>query len=148
MQEHDFVHALRQHCAGQWDFPLAPYYAPSDNHLRVLFGQNCVEGITATNPGFYGPQGRQLRAPVRFPGYLDMLQRFEYQGHKIVNLEMETAAILGLSQLLGHQAVSLSVILANRAYGTFSQNPEQAVERLVEMAMEKILSDEWLVVSG
>ena len=138
LQQHELVKALRKHCAGAWDFPLAPYYAPADETLRQLFSAECREGITATNPGFYGPQGRQLRAPVRFPGYLDLLQRFDYQGQKIVNLEMETAAILGLSHLMGHRAVSLSVILANRPQGTFSNNPGKAVERLVEMALERI----------
>ena len=139
LQDHEYVQALRAHCSGLWNFPLAPYYAPADIALRALFSHACHEGITATNPGFYGPQGRQLRAPVRFPGYLDMLQRFEYQGNRIVNLEMETAAVFGLSHLLGHQAISLSVILANRTHGTFSRNPGRAVERLVEMAMEQIL---------
>jgi uridine phosphorylase len=95
-------------------------------------------GITATNAGFYGPQGRQLRAPVRFPGYLDLLQQFDYQGEKIVNLEMETAAILGLSHLLGHKAISLSVILANRSKGTFSKNPAKSIGKLIRLALEKI----------
>lgn len=138
LQQHEMVKALRAHCAGAWDFPLAPYYAPADEILRQIFSAECREGITATNPGFYGPQGRQLRVPVRFPGYLDMLERFDYQGQKIVNLEMETAAILGLSHLMGHRAVSLSVILANRPQGTFSKNPGKAVERLIEMTLERI----------
>jgi uridine phosphorylase len=135
---HPAVVALREHCAGQWDFPLAPYFAPADSTLMQLVSVDFYRGITATNPGFYGPQGRQLRAPVRFSGYLDLLQQFDYHGEKIVNLEMETAAILGLSHLLGHKAISLSVILANRSKGTFSKNPAKSVGKLIRLALERI----------
>ncbi len=139
-QNHPLLSALRNHCKAQWDFPLAPYFVEADQDLLRHFSANFHQGITATNPGFYGPQGRQLRAPVRQAHYLDLLQSFEFQERKIVNLEMETAAIYGLSQLLGHRAVSLSAILANRAEGKFSQNPARSVRRLLETALEKISS--------
>lgn len=113
-QNHPLLTALRKHAAGQWDFPLSPYFAEGDPGLLRHFSGHFHPGITATNCGFYGPQGRRLRATVRFPGYLDMLQTFEFRGEKIVNLEMETAAIYGLANLLGHRAISLSAILANR----------------------------------
>ncbi|MFN0036623.1 MAG: nucleoside phosphorylase [Saprospiraceae bacterium] len=139
-QGHPLLAALRAHCKGEWDFPLGPYFAEGDESLLRQFSSNFHQGITATNPGFYGPQGRQLRAPLRQPRYLDLLQTFAFEGKKILNLEMETAAIYGLSQLLGHRAVSLSVILANRAEGNFSLNPARSVRRLVETAFEKISS--------
>ncbi len=137
-QHHPLLSALREHSRGQWDFPLAPYFAEGNQALLQHFTQYFHHGITSTNPGFYGPQGRQLRAPVRQPRYLDILQTFDYQGSRIVNLEMETAAIYGLSQLLGHRAISLSAILANRAEGKFSSNPARSVKRLLETALEKI----------
>lgn len=137
-QQHPLLTALREHCHGQWDFPLAPYFAEGNQALLQHFTQHFHHGITSTNPGFYGPQGRQLRAPVRQPKYLDILQTFDYQGARIVNLEMETAAIYGLSQLLGHRAISLSAILANRAEGKFSSNPARSVKRLLETALERI----------
>ena len=140
-QQHPLLAALRAHTAGEWDFPVSPYFAEGDKSLLRHFSQNFHAGITATNPGFYGPQGRQLRAPVRLPEYLDLLQTFEFQGNKIVNLEMETAAIYGLAQLLGHRAISLSAILAHRPSGTFSRNPEKAVRRLIETVFEKISND-------
>ncbi|MBC7777182.1 MAG: nucleoside phosphorylase [Phycisphaerae bacterium] len=139
-QNHPLLAALRNHCNGAWDFPLAPYFAEADQGLLQYFTENFHQGITATNPGFYGPQGRQLRAIVRQPRYLDLLQSFEFQEKRIVNLEMETAAIYGLSQLMGHRALSLSAILANRAAGQFSRNPAQSVRRLLETALEKISS--------
>lgn len=137
-QNHPLLAALRAHAAGQWDFPVSPYFAEGDANLLQVFSQNFHHGLTATNSGFYGPQGRQLRALVRLPRYLDLLQTFEFQGKKIANLEMETAGIYGLASLLKHRAVSLSAILANRPAGTFSRNPEKAVRRLIEIVLEKI----------
>lgn len=137
-QNHPLLAALREHTGEDWEFPLSPYFVDGDEGLLNTFSQGFYTGITMTNPGFYGPQGRRLRAPVRQPRYLDLLQSFEFQGRKIVNLEMETAAIYGLSQLLGHRAVSLSVILANRAQGKFSVNPAKSVRLLLETALGKI----------
>jgi uridine phosphorylase len=136
-QNHPLISALRKHTSGKWDFPVAPYFAQGDKKLLRLFPDFHL-GITATNPGFYGPQGRQLRAPVAQPQYLDLLQSFDYQGQRIVNLEMETAAIYGLSQLLGHRALSISTILANRPLGQFSTQPGRSVRRLLENVLEKI----------
>ena len=137
-QNHHLLSALREHTSGQWDFPVSPYFAEGDAGLLHHFSQNFHHGITATNSGFYGPQGRRLRAPVRLSNYLDLLQTFEFQGKRIVNLEMETAGIYGLAKLLGHHAVSLSAVLANRPAGTFSPNPERPVRRLIEIVLEKI----------
>jgi uridine phosphorylase len=140
-QNHALVAALREHTGEDWEFPLKPYYSNGSSPLLEIFSSHGVhQGITMTNPGFYGPQGRQLRAAVRQPRYLDLLQTFSYEGQKIVNLEMETSAIYGLAEILGHQAISLSVILANRALGTFSGNPSLGVEQLLEMALEQIES--------
>lgn len=139
-QNHPLLAALREHFGEDWGFPLAPYFSEGDAALLDVFKEGFHQGITATNPGFYGPQGRQLRAAVRLPNYLDYLQSFAFDGRKILNLEMETAAIYGLSRLLGHRAISLSVILANRASGTFSSNPEKGVSKLIETALDKISS--------
>ena len=137
-QQHPLLAALRAHTAGQWDFPVSPYFAEADAVLGQVFSQHFHRGITATNSGFYGPQGRRLRAPFRLPAYLDLLQTFEFQKEKIVNLEMETAGIYGLANLLGHRAISLSAILANRPAGTFSRDPEKTVRRLIKIVLEKI----------
>lgn len=137
-QQHPALDALRRHFAGVWDFPVAPYYAPADPALAAAFKAGFFSGITATNPGFYGPQGRQLRAPVRLPQYLDILQQYSFENQRIANLEMETAAMYGLSQLLGHRALSLSAILANRPLGQFSPDPAKAVDRLIQNVLEKI----------
>jgi len=140
MQDNLALQALRGHCAGQWAFPVSPYFAEGDRSLLQQFDTGFKQGFTATNPGFYGPQGRRLRAAVAYPAYLDMLQGFKFHENKILNLEMETAAIYGLSKLLGHRAVSLSAVLANRATGTFSRRPEKTVQDLIEFVLEKIFN--------
>lgn len=138
LQNHPLLAELRAHMGEDWAFPVSPYFTSGDAGWLDVFQKDFYQGITMTNPGFYGPQGRQLRAPVRQPRYLDLLQQFDYQGQKIVNLEMETAAIYGLANLLGHRAVSLSVILANRALGQFSADSGKAIRRLIETALGRL----------
>jgi uridine phosphorylase len=135
---HPAIEALRAHVGPAWDFPVRPYFSEADPALIRQLGGLGPNGITASNAGFYGPQGRQLRAPVALPQYLDLLQGFHYNGMPLINLEMETSAIYGLSSLLGHQALSLSAILANRPTGAFSKDPARAVKRLIEAALGKI----------
>jgi uridine phosphorylase len=97
------------------------------------------KGITATAGGFYGPQGRVLRLPIQDGKLNAKMDNFNFDGNKITNLEMETAAIYGLSALLGHQAVSLNAIIANRASGTFSEDPYKAVDELIASTLEKLV---------
>lgn len=118
-----------------------PYIVGCGLNLRnKLFSDQIFEGITGTAPGFYGPQGRVLRLEVQDDKLNDNLQSFNHKSHRITNLEMETSAIYGLSKLLGHQAVSLNAIIANRANGTFTQDTKQAVENLIQYALDKIAS--------
>ena len=137
-QQHPVVQALRAHFSGHWDFPIAPYFAEADPELLQTFSAGFYPGFTATNPGFYGPQGRQLRAPVQIPEYLDLLQQFSFDDTPILNLEMETAALFGLSKLLGHRAISLSAIIANRPLKKFSTNPRLAIQKLIEQVLKTI----------
>lgn len=97
------------------------------------------KGMTATAGGFYGPQGRVLRLPVQDPSLNNKMDTFNFNGLRITNLEMETSAIYGLSKLLGHHAVSLNAIIANRANGAFSKNPGQAVKKLIIYTLNKIV---------
>ncbi|MBL7805688.1 MAG: nucleoside phosphorylase [Saprospiraceae bacterium] len=140
LQEHPLLAALGKHAAqrGPWQFPLPPYFAETDRDLLRHFAPAFQTGLTATNPGFYAPQGRQLRAKNRLANYLEVLSSFNFEGRRFVNLEMETAALFGLASVLGHRAASLSVVLANRADGTFSHDPERAVAKLIEKVLEKI----------
>lgn len=118
--------------------PITPYIAEGSIHLRAAFANKMASGITVTCPGFYGPQGRVLRAPIAFPNLIDALGTFSSRGHRVTNFEMETSAIYGLGKLLGHQCLSISAIVANRVSGTFSADGGKAVERMIEACLPVI----------
>ncbi len=121
------------------ELPVAPYFVEGSQTLLQQLGQNDHRGITITAPGFYAPQGRQLRARSALTrNFLEKLAAFSSHEHRITNFEMETSAIYGLSRILGHQAMSCNVILANRARNSFSADPGKAVEHLVETLMTRI----------
>ncbi|WMI65047.1 nucleoside phosphorylase [Aestuariibaculum sp. YM273] len=104
----------------------------------ILIEDHIFKGVTLTAGGFYGPQGRVLRLPVQDPDLNKKIDSFSFQGMTVTNLEMETSAIYGLSKLLGHHAVSLNAIIANRATGDFSKNPSETIEKLITYTLNKI----------
>ncbi|MFK8287824.1 nucleoside phosphorylase [Capnocytophaga canimorsus] len=124
----------------QWDLQKGrPYIVGCGASLREkLVSDHIFEGITGTAPGFYGPQGRVLRLAVQDAQLNDKLHSFKYKNFRMTNLEMETSAIYGLSRLLGHQAVSLNAIIANRANGTFTKDTKQAVENLIVYGLNQL----------
>ena len=103
-----------------------------------LYENQILKGVTATCGGFYGPQGRILRLEPKDSVFRDKLQSFRFETLRITNFEMETSAIYGLSKLLGHQACSMNAILANRANGIFSKNPEETVDQLIKYTLKKL----------
>ena len=105
-----------------------------------LVSNKVFKGMTATAGGFYGPQGRILRLAVKDPNLNSKIDSFDYHGIKVTNLEMETSAIYGLSKLLGHRACSMNAIIANRALGMFSKNPEKVIQDLILYTLEKMVS--------
>lgn len=116
------------------------YYAPGDEILTGLFRKkkNFYHGFTVTCGGFYGPQGRTLRLKNEIDNFVGLLNSFESDGRKILNFEMETAAIYGLGKLMGHYCCSLSVIIANRITEKFSKNPAVAIDRLIRNVLESL----------
>lgn len=119
-----------------------PYLAYSDAGLNKRFSniQDIQIGITATLPGFYAPQGRKLRGEMQNEGFMEKLKAFRHKEKMITNFEMETAGIYGMADLLGHRAVSLNVILANRITGEFSADPQRSIRKLIEMTLEQFVS--------
>ncbi len=117
-----------------------PLIIGNSKALEKRFDSDLVfKGITATAGGFYGPQGRVLRLALEDSGLNNKIDTFHYHGHRISNFEMETSVIYGLSKLLGHNALSLNAIIANRADGTFSKNSKQTIEKLIEYVLEKLI---------
>lgn len=125
-----------------WDIRKGkPYVIKCSEKLEKLIESDKIfKGITATAGGFYGPQGRVLRLEIQDPELNNKMDNFNFDGDRITNLEMETAAIYGLSALLGHNALSLNAIIANRASGTFSEDPYKAVDELIAYTLDKIVS--------
>lgn len=117
---------------------MATIYAiDASKHMLEHFKLLGKEGITITAPGFYAPQSRKLRLDYSFDIIKSVLA-VELEEHVITNLEMETAGIYGLAKMLGHKAISLNAILANRYTGEFSQTPNATIEQLVENAFELV----------
>ena len=123
-----------------WDLKKGkPYVIACSQVLEKRFTNDLMHtGITATAGGFYGPQGRVLRLNIQDKALNSKMDSFRYEDQKIANLEMETAAIYGLSALLGHNALSLNAIIANRVSGTFSKDPYKAVDELIAYTLDKM----------
>ena len=121
--------------------PFNPFYIPAPCNMSSTEAiPELMLGITATLPGFYAPQGRSIRTTSVFKEAMDALHHQSYDGHTLTNFEMETAGIYALATLLGHEAYSFSALLANRAVGTFHDQPAQAVESLIRKVLD------WAVV--
>ena len=123
-----------------WDVRKGkPYVIVCSEKLeKIIESDTMHKGITATAGGFYGPQGRVLRLDIQDAALNSKMDNFKFEDNRITNLEMETAAIYGLSALLGHNALSLNAIIANRASGTFSKDPYKAVDALIAYTLDKL----------
>jgi len=123
-----------------WDERKGKPYAIncSEKLEQLIESDKIFKGITATAGGFYGPQGRVLRLGIQDSELNNKMDNFKFKDNRITNLEMETAAIYGLSALLGHHALSLNAIIANRASGTFSSDPYKAVDELIAYTLNKL----------
>ena len=114
---------------------VTPYVASASAALLKHFVDGFHHGITVTCPGFYGPQGRVLRMKLANPNLIDQLTTFRFGNRFISNFEMETSAIYGMSKILGHQCLSLNVIVANRVSKQFSKDGAAAVEALIQKGL-------------
>lgn len=135
-EEAEILQAFMNQVQGK--FLSNPYLAAASGSLLHLFAGSFHHGITATCPGFYGPQGRILRLGLGFPDLIGKLSQFNYGNHRVTNFEMETSAIYGLCKLLNHHCLSLNVIVANRVNKKFSADSGKAVEKLIQLALEKL----------
>ncbi len=123
----------------QWAENLPkPYIIKASQKMMDKLGSDFNRGITATAPGFYGPQGRKVRLELAYPDINDKFETFNYNGHRICNLEMETSALFGLGAMLGHETLTVCVLIANRVSKQFSQDYKKSVRKLVETILERI----------
>ncbi|WP_350178012.1 nucleoside phosphorylase [Phaeodactylibacter sp.] len=137
LPEAELEDELKAFLREKMDLPF--YVCAGSNLLLESIGASMYHGITLTAAGFYGPQGRQLRLQPRFnTERMEQLGHFTFRKVPITNFEMETAAIYGLSRMLGHRALSTNVILANRPAGQFSKDPKASVEKLIKHVLEQL----------
>jgi uridine phosphorylase len=126
-----------------WPFAkVFPYFVKGSDSLIRLFSEGTTPGITATAPGFYAPQGRSLRLNLPDEELIARLQKFNYNGQRIINFEMETSALYGLGALLGHNVVTVCALIANRATLTYSSAYKPVIKKLVELVLERLTQDE------
>jgi uridine phosphorylase len=118
--------------------PFRPYVVKGSDKLKEKFGEGMIPGNTVTSPGFYAPQGRQIRIPVANPKFLDQITFFNYKNFWLTNFEMETSMLYAMARMLGHEALSINAILGNRAKGTFSKNPYDTIDSIILKVLERL----------
>jgi uridine phosphorylase len=133
----DIEQAFLKHSG--WNPLLAkPYFINASDELVNKIGNGIRKGVTISASGFYGPQGRQLRLPTADPKLNDKIESFDFNGEKITNYEMESSAIYGLSKLLGHEAVTVCAIIANRITKEYSKDYKPIIQSLVKHVLDSI----------
>ena len=123
----------------QWNKLLAtPYFVYSDKELIERIGSDMIKGITCSASGFYGPQGRHVRLGLTSPEQNHLMESFEYKGLKISNYEMESSALAGLSAMMGHKAMTVCLIIANRYSNNMNTEYKGAFEDLITKVLDRI----------
>ncbi|MDD7304601.1 MAG: nucleoside phosphorylase [Bacteroidaceae bacterium] len=133
-----FEQAFKEHM--QWN-PLlsAPYVIDADEELSErISGKEMVKGVTIACGGFFGPQGRELRIPLADPHQNEKVVKFEYEGWKITNFEMESSALAGLAKLMGHRATTCCMVIANRLVGEANTGYKGSIDGLIQMVLDRI----------
>ncbi len=123
-----------------WDEKLPrPYGIKGSEYLIEKLGFGWQKGITLTAPGFYAPQGRELRLKVKDKTIIDRAGQFSFAGHKITNFEMETSALYSLAAMLGHEAMTVCDVIANRVTDDFNPNYKESMKNLVQQMLDRVL---------
>jgi uridine phosphorylase len=126
-----------KHC--KWPASLAkPYFVASDSQLVEQIGFDMIKGITISASGFYGPQGRYVRLELQEPDMNERIESFDYQGLKMTNYEMESAALAGLSALMGHRAMTACLVIAGRYSGNMNTDYKGSFDELITKVLDRI----------
>jgi uridine phosphorylase len=134
----EFEAAMKKHL--DWNPQLAaPYVVDADLELVNRIGKDdMLRGVTISANGFYGPQGRVLRLDLADMRLNDKIESFRYGNYKITNYEMEGSAIAGLSKLMGHKAMTVCCIIANRRVEAANTDYKPYIEKLVTTVLDRI----------
>jgi uridine phosphorylase len=134
----DYEAGLAHDIQKKTGLPFMPYVVKGSEALRDLVADDMMVGNTVTCPGFYAPQGRELRIPIRFPKLLEDLNYYHKGDFWLTNFEMETAGYYAMGRLLGHEVLSVNAIIANRIKNKFSKNPNKVIESLIQKVLDRI----------
>ncbi|MEQ8240977.1 MAG: nucleoside phosphorylase [Cyclobacteriaceae bacterium] len=135
----DFEKLIANKLKTEIDLPYTPYCVKGSSALIDTFSSSGFTlGNTVTCQGFYAPQGRTVRIPIKYPKLIDQLNSFHHGTFWLTNLEMETAGYYALAKLLGHEMISLNAILASRTKNEFSKDPNKIIDSLIEKVLDTI----------
>jgi uridine phosphorylase len=134
----DFEAGVAHDLHRKTSLPFMPYVVRGSQSLFEQIGFDMLHGNTVTCPGFYAPQGRLLRLPLRFPKLLEEFNYYHKGEFWLSNFEMETSAYYAMARLLGHDALSVNAIIANRIKSKFSKNPTKIVDSLIRKVLERV----------
>lgn len=135
--EKNALAALKDHT--QWPLDInQPYLKQGSQELIELLGEGMEQGITTTANGFYGPQGRSIRIPLKHVHFKEGLRTFEWSGVRATNLEMETSGLYALAGALGHQSVTVCLVLANRYSNSFEPNYKDKMANLIQLILDRL----------
>ncbi len=133
-----FEHEIGRDIQEKIGLTLKPYVVRGSDSLREQVGAGMLLGNTVTCPGFYAPQGRSLRLPIRYPKLVQELTYYHRDDFWMTNIEMETAAYYGMGRMLGHDVLSVNAILANRSRNKFSKSPEKVIDSLIRNVLDHL----------
>lgn len=126
-----------------WNPRIAtPYFVNASESLMHRIDQDFRRGYTISAPGFYGPQGRELRLRIQDSKINDKIRSFRFEGKRITNYEMESSALFGLSALLGHNAATVCVIIANRYAKQYSKDYKPFVKNLINIVLDNLAKND------
>jgi len=134
----DFEIGLAHDIQKKVGLPFMPYAVRGSESLMEQIGKDMLHGNTVTCPGFYAPQGRSVRLPIRFPKLLDDLNYYHKGEFWLTNFEMETAGYYAMGRLLGHEVLSANAIIANRIKNKFSKDPNKVINSLIRKVLDLI----------
>ncbi|MBU1369074.1 MAG: nucleoside phosphorylase [Bacteroidetes bacterium] len=137
--EHEFTQAFIDQTNWPASLP-SPYIVKASETLLKKLATGYNSGTIATSAGFYAPQGRSLRLGLAQPSMNHAIENFKFNDHRITNFEMESSALYGLSRLMGHNALTICVIIANRVTEKFSGNYQPFMKKLIQQTLDRLVA--------
>jgi uridine phosphorylase len=135
-----FEESLAKDIQKKTKISFTPYVVRGSSLLRKQYAADIAVGNTITSPGFYAPQGRVIRLPLRYPKMLEDLSKYRIKSNdfRLTNFEMETAGYYAMARLLGHEVLSVNAIIANRVKSKFSKDPNKVIDGLIKKILSRI----------